>query len=414
MPPARLSKFEFVALIAAVQAVDVLAIDIMLPALPQIGAAFSVLRENDRPLVITLFLLGFGLPQIVFGPLIDRFGRRLPILLGLGVYILCVSGALAAGSFAALLAFRFVQGIGAAAVRVAIGATVRDLYSGEEMAKITSLVLAIFLLVPILMPSIGQLILLFAPWQAIFVAMGGIALALAAWTYFRLRETQALADRRPLTFGGITAGFALVLGNRRAFFYGISGMFLYAVVLGLLINTSQQILVGVYGLGVYYPLALGLVAGVAAVSSLTVSRFIGRLGLQRGAHLACVALLTLTIGATSVSATIGLPLWGYLLFACLVPLPLVTGFTTTGALSMQPLGEVAGTASAVFGMLNVVGGAVLAYLIGQSFTGSVTPVLAGLALMAVCAVGCSLVAEKGRLFARDQSAKAGAIAPAVG
>jgi MFS transporter, DHA1 family, multidrug resistance protein len=336
MPPVRLSKFEFVALIAAVQAVDVLAIDIMLPALPQIGAAFSVLSENDRPLVITFFLLGFGLPQIIFGPLIDRFGRRLPILLGLGVYIVCVFAALAAGSFAALLAFRFVQGIGAAAVRVAIGATVRDLYSGEEMAKISSLVLAIFLLVPILMPSIGQLILLVEPWQAIFVAMGGVALALVVWTWFRLRETQAPEDRRPLTFTGIAQSFALVLGNRRAFFYGISGMFLYAVVLGLLINTSQQILVGVYGLGVYYPLALGLVAAVAAVSSLTISRFIGRLGLQRGAHLACVALLTATVGATAVSATVGLPLWGYLLFGCLVPLPLVTGFTTTGRSACNP------------------------------------------------------------------------------
>ncbi len=336
-------------------------------------------------------------------------------MLGLGVYIVCVFAALAAGSFAALLAFRFVQGIGAAAVRVAIGATVRDLYSGEEMAKISSLVLAIFLLVPILMPSIGQLILLVEPWQAIFVAMGGVALALVVWTWFRLRETQAPEDRRPLTFTAIAQSFALVLGNRRAFFYGISGMFLYAVVLGLLINTSQQILSGFMRCSAS-TIRLRWVwsAAVAAVSSLTISRFVGRLGLQRGAHLACVALLTATVGATAVSATVGLPLWGYLLFGCLVPLPLVTGFTTTGALSMQPLGGVAGTASAVFGALNVVGAAVLAYLIGQAFTGSVTPVLAGLALMAACALGCSMIAEKGRLFARDQSGDVTAAASAIG
>ena len=136
-------------------AVDALAIDIMLPALPNMGDALMVANANDRSLVLTAFLLGFGLPQLVFGPLTDRFGRRAPILIGLAIYVFTALSAPLAPSFAVLLALRFVQGVAAASVRVAMLSAVRDRYSGTAMADIMSLVLAIFLLVPIFMPGVG-------------------------------------------------------------------------------------------------------------------------------------------------------------------------------------------------------------------------------------------------------------------
>jgi DHA1 family bicyclomycin/chloramphenicol resistance-like MFS transporter len=198
-------------------AVDALAIDIMLPALPDIGDALMVGNANDRSLVLTTFLLGFGLPQLVFGPLSDRFGRRAPILIGLAIYAFTALSAPLAASFAVLLGLRFVQGVAAASVRVGMLSAVRDRCSGPAMADIMSLVLAIFLLVPIVMPGVGQLILLFGSWQLVFVVMGLTAAVIAFWTLVRLPETLAVERRRALDFGRVAEGFATVFSNRVAF-----------------------------------------------------------------------------------------------------------------------------------------------------------------------------------------------------
>src|SRR6185369_11213000 len=172
MPPANLSKREFIVLVAGLMIVDALAIDIMLPALPAIGAAFNVLRDNDRSLVVTTFLFGFGAAQIIFGPLSDSYGRRTMILAGMAGYIATALLATLAPSFALLLLARCVQGIAAAAVKVALTASIRDRYAGKAMADILSLVFSVFLLVPVFMPGIGQLILLVGPWPLIFIMMG--------------------------------------------------------------------------------------------------------------------------------------------------------------------------------------------------------------------------------------------------
>jgi DHA1 family bicyclomycin/chloramphenicol resistance-like MFS transporter len=249
-----ISRAEFVALIAALMAVDALAIDIMLPALPNMGDALGVANANDRSLVLTSFLLGFGLPQLVFGPLSDRFGRRAPILIGLTVYVFTALSAPWALSFALLLGLRFVQGVAAASVRVAMLSAVRDRYSGKAMADIMSLVFAIFLLVPIFMPAVGQLILLVGSWRLVFVVMGLMAGVVALWTLVRLPETLEVERRRTLDFKSVAEGFAMVFTNRIAFWYGLSGTFLIGGILGFL-NTAQPIYVGIFKLGVFFPLA---------------------------------------------------------------------------------------------------------------------------------------------------------------
>src|SRR5690606_38632331 len=134
MTRSSLSKAEFVAIVAALMIVDALAIDIMLPALPEIGDTFGIAHESDRALAVAVFLIGFGLPQLLFGPLVDRFGRRRPILVGLAAYVACTLAGALAPTFIVLLVLRFVQGVAAAAVRVALNAAVRDRYSGTEMA----------------------------------------------------------------------------------------------------------------------------------------------------------------------------------------------------------------------------------------------------------------------------------------
>jgi DHA1 family bicyclomycin/chloramphenicol resistance-like MFS transporter len=397
-----MSKAEFVALMAALMAVDVLALDIMLPALPAIGDALGVGDPNDRSLVLTSFLLGFGLPQLLFGPVTDRFGRRAMILVGLAAYVVATLGAAAAPSFALMLGLRFLQGCAAAAVRVGMSSAVRDLYSGQAMAEIMSLVLAVFLLIPIICPSIGQLLLLLGPWQLIFAFMGVVALVFGAWTWLRLPETLASQNRRRLDFAGVAGGFRIVLGNRRALLYGVVGAFMYGIIVGMF-STAQQTYVEIYGLGAWFPVAFAAMASIAAAASLVVSRVIRRVGMRRVAHTAVTLIVAVSGAAAIISLQGPLPLWlFYLTYVVCLP-AIVATFNTTGALSMEPLGEVAGTASSVFGAAGTVGGAAFGYVIAQLYDGTLTPMFAANCALAIGALICILLAENGRLFARDQS-----------
>jgi DHA1 family bicyclomycin/chloramphenicol resistance-like MFS transporter len=400
IPKPVLSRREFIFLVAGLMMVDALAIDIMLPALPNIGATFSVLHDNDRSLVVTAFLFGFGLPQIIFGPLTDRFGRRPMILGGMAAYIATTLFATLAPSFTLLLALRFVQGVAAAAVKVALTASVRDQYAGRAMAEIMSLVFSVFLLVPVLMPAIGQLVLLAGPWQLIFLVMGGVALFFSTWAFFRLRETLAREDRRPLSFGGVAQGFALVLTNRRALFYGIAGTFLFGSVMSFILP-GQQIFGEQFGWGPYYPVAMTFIGGSAAICSLLASRIIGLIGVRRSAHWGAIILPALALTGAALNMTVGLNAYAFLAIIMLFALPLVAGFSSSGALSMEPLGEVAGTASAVFGLIQTIGGAWLSYLVAQSYDGTVTPILMGIGVLGLCVFACYFIAEGGRLFGRD-------------
>ncbi|MQX14595.1 MFS transporter [Sinorhizobium terangae] len=378
-------------------AIEALALDIMLPALPDIGAAFQVADPNDRSLVLTMFLIGFGLPQVVFGPLCDRFGRRRPILIGIAVYIACALASAAVRDFSELLSLRFAQGVAAAAIRVGMISAVRDRYEGAAMSEVVSVALSIFLLIPLFMPGVGQIILLVGPWELIFVAMGGLAAMIGVWTFLRMPETLALASRRPLDFTSVVDGFAIVIRNRTGFSYGLSGMFLLGIIFAL-INTSQQVYVDIYGLGPYYPLAFAAMPGAAIVGFLVNSHLVARFGMRRLAHGAMLLFLAGSVAWLAMVQLATPPLWLFSLMIVLVTPMVAFGFPNTGALAMEPLGEVAGTASAIFGAIQTVGGAILGWAVAQSFDGTLTPVIASLCIFGTCVLACFLVAEKGRLF----------------
>jgi len=393
----NLPRVEFIALVAALMALNALAIDIMLPALPYMGEALGVANENERQFVIAAYMLGFGAAQLVFGPLSDRFGRRGPLLVGLAIYVACAFAAIFAPNFAVLLGLRFVQGLGAAGTRVIATSVVRDRFSGRAMAEVMSLIFMVFMAIPVLAPGIGQILLLTGPWHTIFVFMGGLATLFSLWAFFRLPETLDPAKRRPLTIAAVTEGFRLVFTNRMALSYGLAGMFLFGALFGF-ISTSQQIYVEIYGLGVYFPVAFAAVALLMAIASFLNARIVGRFGMRRLSHFAVLVF----VGVSAVWLTLSLlgfmPLW--LFFPLLSTIMFMFGWAASNmnSLSMEPLGAVAGTASSVFGFIQTVGGALLGGFIGQQFDGTVVPVAAGYVVMGTIALICVLVAENGRLF----------------
>lgn len=399
MQPAerQISRPEFIALIAALMALNALAIDVMLPALPAMGEALGVAHENERQYVLTSYLIGFGIAQLFFGPISDRFGRRMPLIVGLVIYIVAAALATIAPNFLTLLVLRFIQGMGAAATRVVGQSAVRDRFSGRAMAEVMSLIFMVFMAIPVIAPSIGQLLLFTGHWEMIFLFMAGLAAAITVWAYLRLAESLTEDNRRPLHPRVIAEGFGLVFSNRSAFFYGVSSIFIMGALFGF-IGTAQQIYVDIYGLGAWFPVAFAAVAGLMAVSSFLNSRIVGRFGMRRVTHTALVSF-ALTSGLWLFLAVNDmLPFWAFMVVFALTMFSFGMVGSNTQALAMEPLGAVAGTASSVFGFMQTVGGAAIGAWIGTQYDGTVVPTAAGYFILALVAIGCILIAEKGRLF----------------
>jgi DHA1 family bicyclomycin/chloramphenicol resistance-like MFS transporter len=390
-------RWEFIALCAALMALNSLAIDIMLPALQQIGGSLGVENPNHRQYVITAYIVAFGIAQLGFGPVSDRFGRRAPLLAGLAIYILAAFAAVAAPSFATLLACRFLQGVGAAATRVISISIIRDSFGGRRMAEIMSLVFMVFMAIPVVAPGLGQIIIIFSTWHLIFAAMGVGALLITLWAFLRLPETLHPEFRRPFTWSAVTSGFGIVLSNRVALCYTLAGMFTFGALFGF-INSAQQVYVDIYGLGAWFPVIFAAVASLMAVSNFLNSRLVGRFGMRRLSQGALVCFI-------AISAV-----WFALSLAGPVPFPIfITLFTLDmllfgllgsnfNALAMEPLGHVAGTASSVLGFTQTFGGGVIGTIIGQMFDGTVMPLAAGFCGVSIVAFLMVVIAERGKLF----------------
>jgi DHA1 family bicyclomycin/chloramphenicol resistance-like MFS transporter len=397
-PALAIPRWEFIALAAALMAINALAIDIMLPALQQIGATLGVENENHRQYVITAYIVGFGLLQLIYGPVSDRFGRRGPLLCGLAIYVGAAIGASFAPSFETLLVLRLVQGAGAAATRVIAVSFVRDVFGGRAMAEVMSLVFMVFMVIPVIAPGVGQFIILFAEWHLIFTFMAVVALAITIWTALRLPETLPQARRRAFTAASILDGFRIVLSNRLALCYTIATTLVFGGLFGF-INSAQQIFVGIYGLGVWFPVLFACVAGMMALASFVNAKLVGRFGMRRLSHGALIGFLLVT-GMLFLLALIGpvpLPVFATLFTIAMLQFGWIG--SNFNSIAMEPLGHVAGTASSIQGFVQTLGGGILGAAIGQGFDGTVIPFTGGFFAVAIGALILVLIGERGRLFA---------------
>lgn len=392
-----MGKMEFIAMMAMLMALNALAIDIMLPGLQEIGASLGVESENHRQYVISAYLLGFAIAQLAYGPLADRFGRRGPMLVGLGIYIVAAFAGAIAPTFASLLAMRVLHGIGSAATRVITVSIIRDVFGGRQMAEAMSLVMMVFMIVPVIAPGTGQVIMLFGEWHLIFVFMAFAGIAVTAWMALRLPETLDPADKRPFNLRSIGQAFGIVLGNRVALCYTLASTFIFGSLFGF-INSAQQVYVGIYGLGTMFPVAFAAVAAFMALSSYLNSRLVGRFGMRRLSHTALIGFMTVSgiWFVLSLFGTIPFPLFLLLFALAMFQFGLIG--SNFNALAMEPLGHVAGTASSVLGFMGTAGGGTIGALIGQAFNGTTTPLAAGFVSVAAMGLVFVLIAERGKLF----------------
>ncbi|WP_439477238.1 multidrug effflux MFS transporter [Brevundimonas sp.] len=388
---------EFVALIAMMMALNALAIDSMLPALPAIGDALGVTSENSRQWVITAYLLGFGVTQIIYGPLADRFGRKPILMIGLGLYVLFSVLAAFSPTFELLIAARVGTGIGAAALRVLAVSIVRDRYSGRTMARVMSLSFLVFLGVPILAPALGQLILTVAPWPWVFgvLAVGGAAFAL--WAAIRLPETLHPENRMPIQVGRIASAFREALTNRRSIGYTLAITAISGALFGF-INSSQQIFFDVFHEPQLFTAVFAAIAGGIAVASLLNARLVERLGSRLISHTALLGFIVMSAIHATVALTGHETIWSFAILQALTMFCFGFIAGNFGAMAMEPMGHIAGTASSAQGFISTTFGASLGFLIGQQFDGSAVPMTVGFVAMGVTALVFVLFAERGRLF----------------
>lgn len=388
---------EFVALIAMMMALNALAIDMMLPALPAIGEALSVASENSRQWVITAYLLGFGVAQLIYGPLADRYGRKPVLMVGLGLYVLFSVAAAFTTTFEALILARLGTGLGAAALRVLAVSIVRDRYSGRTMARVMSLSFLVFLGVPILAPTLGQLVLFVAPWRWIFGVLALAGSGFMIWALIRLPETLAPENRLPIRVGRIAEAFRAVVSDRLSVGYTLA-MTAITGALFAFINSSQQIFFDVFQEPGLFTTVFGLMAAGIAVASLTNARLVERLGSRRLSHLALIGFIA------SAAVHAGVALSGnesLISFAVLQGLTMFCfGFIAGnfGALAMYNMGRIAGTASSVQGFVSTTFGSLAGFLIGQSFDGTAAPMTIGITTCGILALVAVMVAERGKLF----------------
>jgi DHA1 family bicyclomycin/chloramphenicol resistance-like MFS transporter len=343
---------EFVARVALMISLVALSIDAMLPALPAIGAELGARSANDAQLVISALFLGLALAQMVYGPLSDSFGRKPAIYAGFGIFIAgCLMSLLARGLETMLLG-RFLQGIGAAGPRIVTMALVRDQFAGRAMARVTSLAMSVFIIVPVLAPGIGQAILLVAHWRAIFAMLLAVALIALIWFALRQPETLPPGRRAPFSLRAVGAAVRETFGHRAAFGYTMMAGLIFGAFVGYL-TSAPQIFLHQYQTGGRFALYFGVLAACIGAAMLVNARLVMVWGMQllcRTALIAaCIASLVFFAFAWALAGDP--PLWTLMIYLGVAFFCNGILFGNFNAMALEPLGHIAGVASAVVGSL---------------------------------------------------------------
>ncbi len=371
---------EFIALMAILMSVVAISIDAMLPALGIIGQDLGVENPNKMQLVIGLIFAGMAVGQMINGPISDALGRKKVLYIGLVFYLIGSFICLLSSNIETMLFGRFIQGFGASGPYISIMSIVRDRYSGRAMAKIMSLVMTIFIMVPVVAPAIGQGILFIASWHYIFALYIVYALLVGGWIFFRLEETLPKESRIPYKISNVTNGIKTVLSNRVTRNYTLSIGCIFGALVGDL-TTVQQVFHGKYQVGDMFAVYFGLQALAFGVSSFANSQLVERLGMRYLCLWANAIIIIISIIFLIISNIIGSPFWLYFLYGVFLLFSVGVLFGNLNALAMEPMGHIAGMASAIIGATSSIIGIVFGTIIGQMYNGSLTPIVLGFLIL---------------------------------
>jgi len=387
----------FIGMMASLMALAMLGLDIMLPGLPSIARDLAIETPNVRQLVITVYALSIGGAQIIYGPLMDRYGRKPVLLAGLAGYAVFSVTAAMATTLPMLLVARALQGAAIASARVGAISTIRDLYNGRRMAQVVSICMLVFMASPVFAPSLGQLVLSFASWRWLFLLLAFVAIVVAIWLGLGLRETLHPENRRAISSREILGAFGMIMRSRQGMGYTLAGTLIFGTLSGF-VNSASQLINDALHASERFGLVFGGVSAFVAVATVVNARMVPRLGsrvLSHGALIVSILAAAIHLGVSLAgreTLTSFVVLQGISLFC----FGLMGG--NFGALAMEPMARVAGSAASAQGFLSMVGGALIGLVIGQAFDGTVVPLASGFLICGLAALLVVAFTEQGRFF----------------
>ena len=376
--------FEFIFLMAMMMSLTAFSIDAMMPALPQIGAELGVLNANDNQLIISVIFLGIAIGQFFYGPISDIVGRKKPLYVGLFIFIVGTLISMYAQNMELMLWGRWIQGLGLASPRTVSMAIIRDRFEGDEMAKVISFIMIVFIIVPAIAPGVGQLILYFFSWKAIFMIFLIMAFIILVWFTLRINETLSSAARKSFSLKKIASDAKAVLSHPIALAYMITAGFVSSPFIAFL-NSAQQILQEQYALKDYFPLVFALIALTVGSASFVNGRLVQRHGMQKMVKTAILCQL----GWSAIFFIIfflfmnHIPLLWMLTY--FLPTFFFTGilFGNMNSLALQPLGHIAGMGAALVGAISTMISVFFGTLISQQYQGTIHPLVIGFLIFAL-------------------------------
>jgi len=400
----RISKPEFVAIMAMLVATVALSTDGILPALTMIANDMTPDDHNRAQFVLSFFVVGMAAGTFVMGPISDSFGRKRVIYSGAVMYIVCALICATTDNYTLLLLARIGQGIGAAAPRVVAQALIRDFYQGREMARISSFVMIIFASVPALAPLLGSFVMLAFEWQAIFGLFILFVAISTIWMAVRIDESVPAHKRIPFRLSTISAAVKEVL-KYSVIVTSIIGLIFAYCILFVAIFLVQPVFDQVYDRSASFPYWFALIAILSASSSFLNSQLVGRLGMSAlinaafrvQAALSIAMLLLWYIGV--LQDTIGFAFFVTWIFSLFFMAGMTIGNLT--ALAMEPVGHIAGTAASVISALATIGSVIFAAILGQFFDGTLFVMIFGVAVFAVLG---AIVVHRLKRFERPNKA----------
>lgn len=387
-------KFEFVALMASLMSIVALSIDALLPALPEIGAALGVTNPANNQLLITMIFLGLGFGQLVFGPLSDSFGRKPIVYIGFIVFIIASIICVTTKSFEMMILGRVLQGVGLSSPRSLSISMIRDSYSGDYMAKILSIVVMFFILVPVVAPTLGQFLITFYNWESVFYFNLIFGVLIMIW--FWLRQPETLQKDKRIKF----TSHLFIDGSKEFFKYKdavaftlVSGFITGSFMVYL--STSQQIFQEQYNLADMFPYIFASLAISVGLATYLNSRFVVKYGMLKIAYLACTAYAGISVLYVVVFFSGENPNIIILLsFFALQFFAVGFLFGNLRALAMQPLGHIAGIGAALNGFISTVMAVPIANYIGNFVSTSVLPLFIGFSVFGILSLIIFIIVKR--------------------
>lgn len=383
----RLPEKELVALFALMMSLTALSMDAMLPAFPNIAEALAIDDYQKTQWIVSAMIFGMVFGEIIFGPVSDAIGRKRSIVLGISIYVIGSVIALSASSLTVFLIGRMIQGAGVAGPKIASRALIRDMYKGAAMARIMSFVMMVFMLVPLLAPSIGWLVLQIADWRWIFVLLILQATIAAIWLVLRQPETLLKENRIPLNRKRLMIDVHMIIRRRDVMAFTL---LLGSIFAGLMlhISTAQSLFQDVYNVGDRFPLFFAMLAIGSSVINFSNGKIVQRVGMLTCVTLALSVLLMTSLLLLGWAVFYdGIPpfpvfmLLGMIMFSCFGMI-----FGNVNAMAMEPLGKMAGLGASLISSLSSLIAIIFSALVGQFYHFTITPLASGFVLFALIAL----------------------------